>query len=90
MRWGGGGGVSYITCLCVLALWSHVSAEHSLGSLPPGDVYYGANGNADADLCYCNTVAYSLFSACGACQGQEWVVYGHNVFLAFGDLSSYH
>ena len=79
-------GVSYISCSCVLALWSYVFADYYLGSLPPGDVYYGANGNSGANLCYCNTVTYSLFSACGACQGQKWIKCGYYVFSTLGDL----
>ncbi|KAF8477810.1 hypothetical protein DFH94DRAFT_855028 [Russula ochroleuca] len=30
-------------------------------------------GSDDADLCLCNTITYSLLSACDACQGSEWV-----------------
>ena len=64
-------------------------SEYTLVPLSPGYEYYGPHGDADADLCYCSTVAYSLLSACGACQGQKWIVYGHYVFLTFGGLSSY-
>ncbi|KAF8465590.1 hypothetical protein DFH94DRAFT_354245 [Russula ochroleuca] len=49
--------------------------KYTLSPLAPGYVYYGPYGVADADLCYCNTVGYSLFSACGACQGQEWITW---------------
>jgi hypothetical protein len=80
-----------VSCLRVrdFKLLSHLFAEYSLKSLPTGYKYTGAYGNADADLCYCNTVAYSLFSACGACQGQEWVVCGHYVFLILDGLFTY-
>ena len=64
-------------------------SEYTLLPLSPGYVYYGPWGDADADLCYCNTVGYSIFSACGACQGQEWITCGHYIFLTFGGLSSY-
>ncbi|KAH9961643.1 hypothetical protein BGW80DRAFT_1255818 [Lactifluus volemus] len=40
---------------------------------PPQAVsYMGAYGAASGDLCMCNTVAYSLMSACGACQKHDW------------------
>jgi hypothetical protein len=36
--------------------------------------YIGPTGPLDAnDLCKCNTVVYSLTSACAACQGNNWV-----------------
>jgi len=35
--------------------------------------YPGPTGSNDADLCLCNTITYSLLSACDACQGSEWV-----------------
>jgi len=35
--------------------------------------YIGPTGSGDAtDLCKCNTVVYSLMSACDACQGANW------------------
>ncbi|KAH9991387.1 hypothetical protein BJV77DRAFT_539475 [Russula vinacea] len=51
--------------------------KYSLSPLLPGSVYYGPyrTGDADTDLCYCNTVGYSLFSACGACQGHQWITW---------------
>jgi hypothetical protein len=47
----------------------------TIDALPPGYMYYGPNGADDSNLCKCNTVAYSLMSACGGCQGAEWVTY---------------
>ncbi|KAI0260306.1 hypothetical protein BC834DRAFT_554096 [Gloeopeniophorella convolvens] len=42
--------------------------------LPKGDSYTGPNGSGDnSDLCKCNTVVYSLMSACDACQNAEWI-----------------
>ena len=32
--------------------------------------------NQGADLCLCNTIAYSLYSACDGCQGSGWIRYG--------------
>ncbi|KAF8465589.1 hypothetical protein DFH94DRAFT_354171 [Russula ochroleuca] len=49
--------------------------NYTIPSLPPGNWYIGPHGVDDANLCYCNTVAYSLFSACGACQGQKWITW---------------
>ena len=38
--------------------------------------YIGPTGPGDsADLCKCNTVVYSLMSACDACQGANWFSY---------------
>ncbi|VDC06652.1 unnamed protein product [Peniophora sp. CBMAI 1063] len=49
----------------------------TLPALSPGQHYTGPKANAtdsaDAqDLCKCNTVAYSLISACTACQNSTW------------------
>ncbi|KAH9976938.1 hypothetical protein BJV77DRAFT_573141 [Russula vinacea] len=41
--------------------------------LPQGYSYSGPDSYDASNLCYCNTVSYSLFSACGACQGQKWI-----------------
>jgi hypothetical protein len=64
------------------ALWSHLIAEYKLGPLSPGYVYSGP-GRPDhsdtANLCLCSTVGYSLFSACGACQGRDWMKCGYTV-----------
>jgi len=40
----------------------------NIAPLPEGVLYRGPNAGQD-DLCVCNTVVYSLLSACGACQG---------------------
>ncbi|KAH9991392.1 hypothetical protein BJV77DRAFT_539661 [Russula vinacea] len=47
--------------------------KYRFPSLSPGYLYYGPEGADDSNLCYCNSVAYSLFSACGACQGEGWI-----------------
>ncbi|KAH9992122.1 hypothetical protein BJV77DRAFT_453168 [Russula vinacea] len=67
------GGLKYFNCSHVRASWSYLSAEYTLPALLPGFIYRGANEIAAADLCLCNTVGYSLFSACGACQAEEWM-----------------
>ena len=62
---------------------SHLSCEFSdripipvweIGPLPQGDLYSGPDAGQD-NLCQCNTVVYSLVSACGACQGSQWTQY---------------
>ena len=45
-----------------------------IGPLPQGDLYSGPDAGQD-NLCQCNTVVYSLVSACGACQGSQWTQY---------------
>ncbi|KAF8495485.1 hypothetical protein F5888DRAFT_1711245 [Russula emetica] len=45
--------------------------------LSPGGSPYnvgssGTSSTQDSNLCMCNTVTYSLLSACDACQGVEW------------------
>jgi len=45
----------------------------TIPTLEPGNSYTGPTGNGDdSDLCKCNTVVYSLMSACDACQGSKW------------------
>ncbi|KAI9452880.1 hypothetical protein BJY52DRAFT_891820 [Lactarius psammicola] len=45
----------------------------TIPNLDPGNSYTGPTGPGDAnDLCKCNTVVYSLMSACDACQGAKW------------------
>jgi hypothetical protein len=47
-------------------------AEFNLPAIEPGNSYSGPTTDDEKDLCKCNTVVYSLISACGACQGQRW------------------
>ncbi|KAI0270217.1 hypothetical protein BGY98DRAFT_937561 [Russula aff. rugulosa BPL654] len=35
--------------------------------------YTGPSSTQGGDLCLCNTIAYSLLSACDGCQGSEWI-----------------
>ncbi|KAI9443925.1 hypothetical protein H4582DRAFT_1917847 [Lactarius indigo] len=45
----------------------------TIPNLEPGNSYTGPTGPGDEnDLCKCNTVVYSLMSACDACQGAKW------------------
>lgn len=52
---------------------SHHFSAFDVGSLPSGYVYTGPDGSDNNDTCKCNTVTYSLLSACAACQGEGWV-----------------
>lgn len=59
-------------------------AVFTIPVLVPGDSYVGPTGSSDAsDLCKCNTVVYSLMSACDACQDALWFSY---VFRSTGTL----
>ena len=50
-----------------------VSAAFTLGTLTPGQTYSGPNvTTANSDQCNCNTVVYSVISACAACQQGGW------------------
>ncbi|KAH9992119.1 hypothetical protein BJV77DRAFT_452982 [Russula vinacea] len=49
--------------------------QYNLPPLLPGLSYFGPTSIGAADLCYCNTVAYSLISACDACQGEQWLAW---------------
>lgn len=42
----------------------------TIPQLAPGNHYTGPSGN---DLCQCNTVIYSLISACAGCQNGTWM-----------------
>lgn len=64
-------------CFRVRHLWSHLSAEYTVPQLPQGHSYGLPYTSATSNLCYCNTVAYSLFGACDACQGEGWFEYGY-------------
>ncbi|KAN0119103.1 hypothetical protein V8E52_004550 [Russula decolorans] len=46
--------------------------SYTIDALPNGTAYTTSQNN---NLCVCNTVAYSLLSACDGCQGDVWVPY---------------
>ncbi|KAI0270214.1 hypothetical protein BGY98DRAFT_268207 [Russula aff. rugulosa BPL654] len=52
----------------------------TLQPLPPGDYYTGPSAAQGTDLCLCNTIAYSLLSACDGCQGSEWISWSDYAF----------
>jgi hypothetical protein len=47
----------------------------TIDPLQSGYSYTGPSGVDDSNLCKCNTVAYSLISACDACQSETWISY---------------
>ncbi|KAH9970055.1 hypothetical protein BJV74DRAFT_263903 [Russula compacta] len=54
----------------------------TINPLQPGHAYTGptgATGINDSNMCKCNTVMYSLLSACDACEGVYW--FGWDYFL---------
>lgn len=70
--------VSYLPLLWtpyLLKVSRESTSEFEIPQLPPGRHYGGPDVGED-NLCTCNTVAYSLVSACAACQGSStWVQY---------------
>src|SRR5260221_2894829 len=50
-------------------------AAFTIPPLPSGYKYTGPTSLGGSNLCKCNTIAYSLMSACGACQGGSWLPY---------------
>jgi len=46
----------------------------NLTAIPPSSEYVGPTSYVD-NPCLCNTVEYSLYSACAACQGAQWVTW---------------
>ncbi|KAH9976940.1 hypothetical protein BJV77DRAFT_1053249 [Russula vinacea] len=60
-------------CTVLANLMSTCSGgQYTLMPLQPNYTYPGAT-SAAANLCYCSTVGYSLFSACAFCQEGFWV-----------------
>lgn len=61
---------------CLVAAYLQGVCNNEVFTIPalaPGNSYTGPTGPGDAnDLCKCNTVVYSLMSACDACQGAKW------------------
>lgn len=63
--------LSYIYKPCCLIYF----AAYTLDALLPGYNYVAALSPATSSLCACNTVTYSLLSACSACQDVPWLPY---------------
>ncbi len=53
---------------CMYVAWT-------INPLQQGYHYSGPSGIDDGNLCLCNTVVYSLLSACDACQSETWITY---------------
>jgi len=51
------------------------NGKFSIPSLVSGDHYVGPGSKDSPDMCTCNTVVYSLVSACGACQNGTWLTW---------------
>ncbi|KAH9971461.1 hypothetical protein BJV74DRAFT_865871 [Russula compacta] len=46
----------------------------TINALQSGYSYTGPTGGIDdSNMCKCNTISYSLISACDACQGSDWI-----------------
>jgi hypothetical protein len=61
-------------------------AAFTVPALPPGYEYSGPDVPDGTDLCECNTVVYSLLSACDACQGSDWFKYDSHWYPFSGSL----
>ena len=51
------------------------SPEYTIQQIPQGSHYTGPSGSDDGDICRCNSVYYSLISACVGCQKGVWIPY---------------
>ena len=61
--------------LSCLTLTSSPLPAWEVDPLSPGGMYIGPSSPDSWAWCKCSTVAYSLLSACGACQGGSWYTY---------------
>jgi len=59
-------------CLVAAFLESVCQTPSEVNSIPPNNHYLGPSA-ADATLCLCSTVTYSLVSACAGCQGRSFL-----------------
>jgi len=62
---------------CAVAAYLTSSCNNGSYTVPPispPSVYAGQTSWGE-NVCLCNTVVYSLVSACAACQGASWVLY---------------
>ena len=59
----------------VVSIFSLFLSAFTINSLLPGSSYSGPSGVDNSNMCKCNTVAYSLISACDACQSSNWITY---------------
>jgi hypothetical protein len=68
-------GVSSTVYLSCVILADSSLAAFTIDALKPGYSYTGPTGVDDTNMCKCNTITYSLVSACDACQGADWTRY---------------
>ncbi len=52
---------------------SDVSTQVTIEKLAPNEVYLGPDPQNTNDICACNSVVYSLLSACAACQDRFFI-----------------
>jgi|SRR6266850_299695 len=68
---------SFDTLRTWLSFHRHTS-EFNIPALPSGRQYAGP-ASSQHYPCQCNTVVYSLVSACGDCQESSWILYAFNL-----------
>ncbi|KAI9446125.1 hypothetical protein H4582DRAFT_531731 [Lactarius indigo] len=51
------------------------NGQFTIPQLAVGNHYTGPSGDTDNSICQCNTVLYSLISACAGCQKGTWLSY---------------
>ena len=73
-----------LPCLpcCIISL-----AAFTINPLPLGYSYSGPSGGIDdSNMCKCNTVSYSLLSACDPCQGSDWMRFDLHAHLPSSEI----
>ena len=68
-------GVSTTVYLSCTILADSSLAVFTINPLKLGHSYGGPSSADGSNMCKCNTIAYSLVSACAACQGADWIRY---------------
>jgi len=79
---GGCESFTFYSCLATAESQRFISfPAFTVPTLVPGYSYTGPSGPDNSNLCKCSTIAYSLISACGGCQGAKWITYGSHSLL---------
>jgi len=65
----------YLPCFLGAPPTAHPSAEFTIPQLAVGNHYSGPSDSNATDTCECNSVYYSLISACAGCQKGTWLSY---------------
>src|SRR5712671_1769312 len=70
-------GVSSPVLVLIPHLVTALLSEFGISPISSPAMYPGplSDKNTSLPLCLCNTVVYSLISACGGCQGTTWISY---------------